>query len=126
MRRKPENSCSINKEGRKEGRKEITMSNQPENEMQQTPTPEEVRQYALAEIEVTKQVITELSDEELEEIAGAALGAQLSGMVATYKFARTRRYNDNNRNDNGVGASLKYAWNNGRSTGNALSALGKQ
>jgi hypothetical protein len=48
------------------------MSNQSENENQQseTVTPEEVRQYLLAEIEAGKQAITELSDEQLEEVAG--------------------------------------------------------
>jgi hypothetical protein len=46
------------------------MSNQPENEMQQTLTPEEVRQYMLAEIEATTRAVTELSNEELEAIRG--------------------------------------------------------
>ncbi len=48
------------------------MSNQSENEIQQTPTPtpEEVRQHLLTEIEASKQTIEELSDEELEQIAG--------------------------------------------------------
>ena|SRR5690349_8227592 len=48
------------------------MTNQPENENQQTPTPEEVRQYILAELEASKQTIAELSDEQLEEVAGGA------------------------------------------------------
>ena len=98
------------------------MSNQPENDVQQPLTPEEVRQYALAEIEATKQVIAELSDEELEEIAGA--GPQLSGMIATYKFARSRQYSNDGSNGNGIIKSLQYAWNNGRSTGEALAAQG--
>jgi Type-A lantibiotic len=48
------------------------MSNQPEHENQQTKsvTPEEVRQSILAELEASQQAITELSDEELEEVAG--------------------------------------------------------
>ena len=46
------------------------MSNQPENEKQQTMTPEEARQHLLGEIEVIQQAITELRDEELEEISG--------------------------------------------------------
>ena len=52
------------------------MSNQPENENQQpeTFTPEEVRQSILAEIEATQQAITELSDEQLEEVAGGMFG----------------------------------------------------
>ena len=50
------------------------MSNQAENEKQQPETvaPEEVRQFILAEIEASKQAIAELSDEELEEVAGGA------------------------------------------------------
>jgi hypothetical protein len=57
-------------------RKEITMSNQPEHENQQpeTVTPEEVRQSLLAEIEAGKQAITELSDDQLEEVAGGRFG----------------------------------------------------
>jgi hypothetical protein len=98
------------------------MSNQPENDVQQPLTPEEVRQYALAEIESTKQVIAELSDEELEEIAGA--GPQWSGFVATYKYARTKRYSDIDKNGNGIIKSLQYAWNNGPRTGKALTGLG--
>jgi hypothetical protein len=53
-------------------KKGLIMSNQPENEMQQTLTPEEVRQYLLAELEASKQVVAELSDKELEEAAGGA------------------------------------------------------
>ena len=64
------------------------MSNQPENEMQQTPTPRRCGQYLLAEIETSQQVIAELSDEELEEIAGATIGNRLSGMIATSKFQK--------------------------------------
>jgi hypothetical protein len=48
------------------------MSNQPENEQTEIMTPEEVRQYVLAEIDATKQAIAELSEEELEEVAGGA------------------------------------------------------
>jgi hypothetical protein len=83
------------------------MSNQPENEMQQTLTPEEVRQYALAEIEASKQAIADLSDEELEEIAGAA--GSLSGMRAVYNTARS--------DGNGILTSAKFAWKSGRSLG---------
>jgi hypothetical protein len=46
------------------------MLNQSENEMQQTQTPEEVRQRMLTELEANQQAITELSDEELEAVAG--------------------------------------------------------
>ena len=48
------------------------MTNQPENENQQTVTPEEVRQSLLAELEASQQAISELNDEELEEVAGGA------------------------------------------------------
>ncbi len=50
------------------------MSNQPENENQQTETitAEEMREYMLAEIEASKQAVAELSDEQLEEIVGGA------------------------------------------------------
>ena len=49
------------------------MSNQPEHDNQQPEilTPEEVRQFILAELEASKQEIAELSDEQLTEIAGA-------------------------------------------------------
>jgi hypothetical protein len=52
------------------------MSNQPENEMQQseTITPQELREALLSELEASKQAIAELSDEQLEEIAGGAIG----------------------------------------------------
>jgi hypothetical protein len=46
------------------------MSNQSENEMQQALTPEEVRQHLLTELETNQQAIAELSDEELEAVAG--------------------------------------------------------
>src|SRR5689334_17575806 len=50
------------------------MSNQPENENQQaeTITTEELREFLLTEIEASKQAIAELSDEQLEEVAGGA------------------------------------------------------
>src|SRR5690349_6219173 len=63
-RQEPEGSCAK--------RKEKIMTT--ENENQQTPTPEEVRQYILAELEASKQTIAELSDEELEEVAGGKGG----------------------------------------------------
>jgi hypothetical protein len=52
------------------------MSNQPENEMQQseTITPQELREALLSELEASKQAIAELNDEQLEEIAGGAIG----------------------------------------------------
>lgn len=51
------------------------MSNQPENEMPQpnTMTPQELREALLAELEAGKQIIAELSDEQMEAITGGAL-----------------------------------------------------
>jgi hypothetical protein len=45
-------------------RKEMTMSNQPENEMQQP----------LTAIEASQQALVELSDEELTQVAGGGFG----------------------------------------------------
>ena len=66
------------------------MSNQPENEHQQyeTVTPEEVRQSLLAELEAGKQAIDELSDEQLEEVAGGSLNAFLIGVSGLGKYGR--------------------------------------
>lgn len=66
------------------------MSNQPENENQQTVTPEEVREYLLAELEASKQTIAELSDEQLEEVAGGgiSLSAAWQGGKAGYQGAK--------------------------------------
>ena len=58
------------------------MSNQFENENQQTIAPEEVRQSLLAELEEGKQAIAELSDEDLEEIAGGRFGSFLGKEIA--------------------------------------------
>ncbi len=57
------------------------MSDQIENknEPSRTVTPQEMREYLLAEIEASKQVLTELSDEQLEEVAGAARVEPLTG-----------------------------------------------
>ena len=44
------------------------MSKQPENEAR---TPQELRQALLSELEVSQQALVELSDEQLEEVAGA-------------------------------------------------------
>ena len=53
------------------------MSDQPENEKQQsaTVTSQELREVLLAELDASKQVIAELSEEQLEEIAGGGLSA---------------------------------------------------
>jgi hypothetical protein len=49
----------------------MTMSNQPEYRNQpEIVTPQEIRQSILAEINAYQQAIAELSDEELEEVAG--------------------------------------------------------
>jgi bacteriocin-like protein len=48
------------------------MSHQPDNEIQQSMTPEETRQHLLAELEASQQAIAELSNEELEKITGGA------------------------------------------------------
>ncbi len=48
------------------------MSNQPENENQQAETvsAEELRECLLTELEASKQAVAELSDEQLEAVAG--------------------------------------------------------
>ena len=53
-----------------------TMSQQAEHE-QQPLTPKEMRQH-LTELGIDQQAITELSDEQLEEIAGGGSGARSS------------------------------------------------
>ncbi len=63
------------------------MSDQMANENQQNMTPEEVRQQLLAELEISQQAITELSDEQLEEVAGGAF-LTLRGIKGTYDYAR--------------------------------------
>lgn len=54
-------------------RKEKSMVNRSDNEKMQQPeslTPEELRQFLLAELEAGKQVIEALNDEQLEEVVG--------------------------------------------------------
>ena len=51
------------------------MSNQPENEIQQTLTPEEMRQFLLAQVESSRQEIEELNEEELEAVAGGGFSS---------------------------------------------------
>ena len=46
------------------------MSNQPEHEKQQL---QELRQSLLSQLEASQQAITELSDEQLEQVAGGGL-----------------------------------------------------
>jgi hypothetical protein len=63
------------------------MSDQPENDIQQSSTREEVRQSLLAEIDASKQAITDLSDEELEAIAGGGkFGDAISGIRAVFNL----------------------------------------
>jgi hypothetical protein len=63
------------------------MSNQPENEIQPSSTLEEVRQSLLAELDASKQTITDLSDEELEAIAGGGtFGDAISGIRAVFNL----------------------------------------
>jgi hypothetical protein len=57
------------------------MSNQHENAKQQPLTSEELRQNILTQIETTKHLIAELSDEELESVAGGNLTNLLHGDV---------------------------------------------
>ena len=65
------------------------MSNQSENEMQQTLTPEEVRQHLLTELEADQQAIAELSEEELEAVAGGfSFGAFFRGVKTGIKVFR--------------------------------------
>jgi ribosomal protein S24E len=98
-------------------RKETNMSHQPEHDHQQTvtPIPEEVRQALLAEVDASKQIIADLSDEELEEIIGA--GAQIEGMKAIYKYYRE----DKKAN---VFTSLTKAFTRGPSEGQYRRSMG--
>jgi hypothetical protein len=58
------------------------MSNQSENKMQQTQTPEEIRQHLLAQVEASKKTLEDLSEEELEAVAG---GSFLHSLVSAIK-----------------------------------------
>jgi hypothetical protein len=51
------------------------MSQQPENEAL---TPQELRETLLSEIEASQQAISELNDEQLEEITGGGFFSNLS------------------------------------------------
>lgn len=48
------------------------MSKQPENEAL---TPQQLRQALLSELETSQQTLVELSDEQLEAVAGAGIGS---------------------------------------------------
>ena len=95
------------------------MSNQAENENQQTVTPEEVRQYMLAELDASKETIAELSDEELEEVAGGigltlgagGLRAGLRGAFNNARPAFTNAFKE-------IKGALKDGWTIGKKYGN--------
>jgi hypothetical protein len=78
---------------KKEKEKE-TMSDTLENEMQpsETVTPQELRESLLTELEIARQTIVELSNEQLEEVVGGAiLTGRTEGAtsVTTLPFRRT-------------------------------------
>ncbi len=95
------------------------MSNQPEDEIQQSETmaAQALREYLLEELEASKQALAELSDEELEEVAGGGSGTIIAGIKATYKY---------NREDKGANifTSIKRAIINGPSNGQNRRAQG--
>jgi hypothetical protein len=89
------------------------MSNQPENEMRQILTPEEVRQSLFAEIEASKQTILDLSNEQLEEVAGAlSLTGALVGLKRGWGDAANMRGNVGARIKAGF-SSIPYGAKNG-------------
>ena len=55
------------------------MSDQPEHKKLQ---PQELRQSLLSELDASQQAITELSDEQLEQVAGGALGGMIAKMTS--------------------------------------------
>jgi Mor family transcriptional regulator len=62
----------------------MTMADQLENEKPQTEetvNSKELRQAFLSELEASKQAITELSDEELEEVAGGSPWQKIGGFM---------------------------------------------
>src|SRR5690349_10981779 len=59
----------------------MSMSEQPNQTEQSALTPQELRQRMLEELEVSKQVIEEISDEELEAVAGGASAVRISADV---------------------------------------------
>jgi hypothetical protein len=62
-------------------RKGIIMSNQSENEKQQSRTPQDARQFLLTELEARHQTIAELSNEQLEAIVG---GVGISSFIRNF------------------------------------------
>jgi hypothetical protein len=55
------------------GRKDMMMSNQPNNRIQQTSTPEELQKHLPTETHASAQAVQELSEEQLENVAGGSL-----------------------------------------------------
>ena len=66
------------------------MSQSSENEAL---TPQELREALLSEIEVSQQAISELNDEQLEEIVGGINGATRANVMYLYKQAFTGKMN---------------------------------
>jgi hypothetical protein len=63
------------------------MVNQSDNEKMQQPeslTPEELRQFLLAELEASKQTIEALNDEQLEEVVGGGFTAEEMAIAMRY------------------------------------------
>jgi bacteriocin-like protein len=87
-RRKPEGFCTH--------RKENTMSNHAHDEQQ----PQELRQSLLSELETNQQAMSELNDEELEQVAGG--GFLKKALVATTVYGL---YKHANRSQGGAAAS---------------------
>jgi hypothetical protein len=84
------------------------MSNQPEDEMQQTLTSEEVRQPLLAEIEASKQAVVELSNERLEEVVGGlSLRGGIVGLKQGWSNASSMAKGAGLSNTEKIGASIR-------------------
>ncbi len=64
------------------------MLNRSDNEKMQQPeslTPEELRQFLLAELEASKQTIEALNDEQLEEVVGGGFTAEEMAIAMRYE-----------------------------------------
>jgi hypothetical protein len=72
------------------------MSQPSENEAQ---TPQELRETLLSEIEASQQAMSELSDEQVEEIVGGINGATRANVMYLYKQAFTGNMNHISRED---------------------------
>jgi len=67
------------------------MSNQTEQEKQQTMTPEELHQPLQAELDAIRQAIEALSDEQLKAITGGAGGGK-SWWICEKRLVRAYQY----------------------------------